>query len=379
MKLAQTLTVALILVPAAALVLAAGCSTPAARPVAVAVPAPPPPPANQFVDSAACAPCHGREFKSHRHSFHAATAHLVSDLGKIAFPDGDLLGSSCRLRPSGSAFTISVGDSPVGAETLQFGLGSGKTGITFVSINDRTSLFEMRASYFPKIRQWYVTPGQKKMEPDEMGFDYPPARSRMCMGCHTTTLPEYSIVPDRRFLGVGCEACHGPGANHIAAIKRNDSAHLGMDRLGTLGGEQLNMLCGRCHRTTQDVMDRSPALATETQRFQTYGIMMSRCFTEGGKKLSCLNCHDPHTNASLDMRHYESACLSCHGGASGQAANSRTVARGKRCPVNPASGCIPCHMPARKIIPNADRSPSAVDHYIHVPPKGSAPAPYHSL
>ena len=54
-----------------------------------------------------------------------------------------------------------MGGAVLGAETLQYGLGSGKTGITFVSIADKTTLFEMRASYFPKIRQWYVTPGQK--------------------------------------------------------------------------------------------------------------------------------------------------------------------------------------------------------------------------
>lgn len=303
------------------------------------------------------------------------TARAISDIGSIALPRGNLLDSLCRLTRDGSSFRINVGDSPLGAETLQYGFGSGKTGITFVAMTDTTTLFEMRASYFPRIRQWYVTPGQRKMDADDMGFDYPPERGRLCVSCHTTSLPPDSIVPERKFLGVGCEACHGPGGNHIAAIKRNDRLHLGMDRLGHYGGEKLVTLCGRCHRTPQDVMHRSPGLASETQRFQSYGIMESRCFKESNDKLSCLTCHDAHANATLAMGTYEKACLNCHGHGSG----SKNTHPGNTCPVNSRTGCISCHMPARRILPYAARSPSAVDHFIHIPPKGSAPVPYRAL
>jgi hypothetical protein len=152
-----------------------------------------------------------------------------------------------------------------------------------------------------------------------------------------------------------------------------------MEKLGSLGGEAMNTLCGRCHRTPKDVMARSAALESETQRFQAFGILKSRCFTDGEKKLSCLNCHDPHGNASLDMKSYEQACLKCHAGGPKPPVSTASTSPGKQCPVNPKSGCIPCHMPARKIIESADLSPYAVDHFIHIPPKGSAPAPFRSL
>jgi hypothetical protein len=379
MKHNRTLFLALVLLlPAAAVLLAAGCSTPTPAEVAPA-PSAAPPPENRFVGNAACAECHKKEFNSHRKSFHAITAHQVPDLGTIVLPQGNLFGSKCRLTKDGPSFRISVGDSPIGAETLQYGIGSGKTGITFVAMTDSTTLFEMRASYFPRIRKWYVTPGQKKLDVDEMGLDYPPDRGRRCISCHTTAISEDSIVPERKFLGVGCEACHGPGGDHIAAIRANDLAHIKMERLALYGGEKLNTLCGRCHRTPQDVMERSPSLANETQRFQAYGILMSRCFKESKDKLSCLTCHDPHANATLNMKTYEKACLTCHGHGTEHASTSIKSVAARPCPVNPRSGCIPCHMPARKILPGADRSPSAVDHFIHIPPKGSRPSPYKPL
>lgn len=367
----------LLLLPTAGILFAAGCSTPAAKPTSIAQP-PTPPPSNSFVGNQACAQCHTKEYQAHKASFHATTARLVSGIGKIVLPRSGLFGSRCRLRPDGSSFRISVGDSPIGAEKLQYGLGSDKAGITFVAIADQTNLFEMRASYFPGIAKWYSTPGQKNLEDDEMGLDFPPDKGRLCMSCHTTTLATDSIVPEPRFLGVGCEACHGPGGAHISAVKSHDPAHLQMDKLGGYGAEKLNTLCGRCHRTEQDIMKTSPSLVSETQRFQSYGIMKSRCFKESKDTLSCLTCHDPHKNATLDMGTYEKACLTCHSSAARKIGLS-TAPSAKACPVSPQRGCIPCHMPARKIIPGADRSPSAADHFIHIPPKGSHPSPFRPL
>ncbi len=366
-----------------ALLLAAACNAPAptAAPPAAPISAPDPAPMleNRFVGNNACAGCHSREFQAHKGSFHASTARPVAELANIVLPQGVLFHSRCRLRREGRDIVVSVGFSKLGAEKLQYGLGSGKTGITFVTITNKNALFEMRASYFTHARQWYSTPGHRDLSSDEMGLDYPSDGGRLCMSCHTTTLPATGMTPDPRFLGVGCEACHGPAGDHIAAVKRNDLAHLAIDRLGAYGAEKLNTLCGRCHRTGQNVMDRSPRLATETQRFQAYGIMKSRCFKESKDRLSCLTCHNPHMNASLDMRSYEKACLSCHASTQPSGSGVSTGIHGKACPVRPRDGCIACHMPARKLIPQAERSPEAVDHFIQIPAKGSRPSPFHAL
>jgi predicted CXXCH cytochrome family protein len=91
--------------------------------------------------------------------------------------------------------------------------------------------------------------------------------------------------------------------------------------------------------------------------------MRSRCFLESGDRLSCQTCHDPHSNASTDKKQYEKICLSCHSPARAATA-SKGVGLGKACPVNPHSGCIPCHMPKREVTPDA---PIAMaDHFIRI-------------
>jgi len=355
----------MVLAPAGALLVAAGCSTPQrklpAQPVAAA-----PIVESHFVGNAACAGCHKKEYQSHKKSFHALTAHRIADIGPITVPKGAIPGSKCFIRHKDGNLYVSVGGSPDGAVTVKYGLGSGKTGITFIAFTSNNTLFEMRASYFPRIHQWYRTPGHGNLEANEIGLDYRTPEAKLCIGCHMTTTPADSLEPEPRFLGVGCESCHGPGSAHIDLAKRGERTNLGMEHLGTIGAIKLSNLCGRCHRTQQDVAQRTPGLINETQRFQSHGMAKSRCFKESNDKLTCLTCHNPHANASTDMKRYETACLSCHGKGPLTTAAASRVVRSKPCPVNPEKGCIPCHMPARKILPQAQRSPVAADHFIHI-------------
>jgi hypothetical protein len=117
--------------------------------------------------------------------------------------------------------------------------------------------------------------------------------------------------------------------------------------------------CGDCHRhPTQAPPGRirpdDPTLA----RFQPLGMMQSRCYTESGGQLSCIQCHDPHARPHSDAPYYENACLECHQGA------------GKRaCPVQPGGGCLPCHMPPV----DAGQGIGFTDHWIRV--RGPRDAP----
>jgi hypothetical protein len=70
-------------------------------------------------------------------------------------------------------------------------------------------------------------------------------------------------------------------------------------------------------------------------RFQTVRLELSKCYTASGGALHCVTCHTPHRNATKTAGTYEAACLSCH-----NSALQKTV-----CPVNPAQGCVECHMP----------------------------------
>ena len=89
-------------------------------------------------------------------------------------------------------------------------------------------------------------------------------------------------------------------------------------------------------------------------RFQPIGLMQSACFRKSPGSLTCSTCHDPHARTSTDLPAYEAVCLSCHQGP------SQT-----RCKVEPATGCVGCHMPRR----DATRGMMMTDHWIRSRPE----------
>jgi len=90
-----------------------------------------------------------------------------------------------------------------------------------------------------------------------------------------------------------------------------------MEKIGQWSATRIDALCARCHRSINDVaLDQYDA--SNTARFQPYGLEQSPCFQKSGGKLSCITCHDPHSDASTDRRYYEKICLTCHSAASTQ-------------------------------------------------------------
>ena len=318
-----------------------------------------------FVGSAACQPCHPAEFDSHRRTRHATTISeaTLADLGKNSPQTGPIPGG-CKLQV-GEDGTLAV-DAPssggAGREALPltFALGSGKTGLTFLSIVREGSV-ELHESYFPKDRTWRTTPGQETFTEGEVGRNYRVPETRRCLSCHVVAVPEDPIDLDRKFFGVGCESCHGPGGEHVERMKTlptgQKPATLGIDSLTRLTGDGANALCGKCHRTASDVSGMKAFEKDSTNRFQPYGLSLSRCFKESGGTLTCVTCHSPHADAGTDPKPYETACLSCHAGSG---------SKGKPCPVNPTTRCVACHMPTRPAMKNNPLPIAMADHFIRV-------------
>jgi hypothetical protein len=265
---------------------------------------------------------------------------------------------------------------------IDYAIGSGKSGMTFVSVEGEKAIRELRMSYFPRRRRWEVTPGQRAPGSNPLGHVLEGTLAQRCFACHATVLPETRLVPEERFMGVGCEGCHGPMQPHVTAARaghpkrtatlpsggtgsqgtrsRHRSEGAGgpvsgraggeVERMGTWGATRLNRFCGECHRAEGDIDPLDEVSLSQTQRFQPYGLMKSACFQQSGDRLSCLSCHNPHRDADRDPAVYERACRSCHDTGS------------SRCPVNPRDGCVGCHMPQREVT----RGVTMADHWIRV-------------
>ncbi len=337
---------------------------PASAPVSVqTVPLSAPPIAAEFVGNAACKSCHANEFREHSMSRHALTFRPATRaaLGNLAPRPGKIPDSQCIVEEVNGGYRVRVPSQKENGEMLQFALGSGKTGMTFISVMNSNTVFEMRGSYFPHNRTWYLTPGQKGLYPDDLGADHVDDVAQKCIQCHAVTIDPVKLAPEAKFYGVGCEACHGAGSRHIAAMQTGQKSSE-MEKLGTMGAKQLNTLCGKCHRTEKEIALLKPSPA-HTARSQPYGLMKSRCFQESRDTLSCLTCHKPHSNASTGKQTYEKACLSCHDNT---ASKTKEPIVGKPCPVNPRTGCIPCHMPKREVLPTSDVNTMMADHDIRI-------------
>ena len=367
------------LVATIGLVLASfGCGSRSPKPIAAAPPAPVavghvtneeinvgPIKRGVYVGNKACVPCHKPECDRHIHSNHALTLRAMEPSGMKGLVPGssDLPDTFFTFAVRSGGFYVQEGADTASARKLEYSFGSGKHGITFVSLGKDEKLFEMRSSYFPHEKRWGATPGLETMPPANSGLTFSEKASRACFSCHTNTLPASTSRPEASALGVGCESCHGGGAEHIKLMEasKDKVADIKIPRLKTVTALEVDALCIRCHQTTP-VSNPFDSTLTMTARFAPGDIEKSACFKANSSYLSCAKCHDPHANASAEKKAYEKVCLSCHS----PSAVVTGYTRGKACPVNAASGCIPCHMKSTRVLPGTTAMSTVPDHFIRV-------------
>lgn len=236
---------------------------------------------------------------------------------------------------------------------------------------------------------------------------------RECMFCHNA-YPEVEEGSDQQgkpqFFptdlpeGIGCQRCHGPGAEHVrvALAGTNPAAETGrqvgsevqgtgeatphplIDSIinpGRLPIEQRTEVCASCHlqptvaiaglrrfgrpvysyrvgEPLEDYfvnVDIDEADTPRDERFEInhhpYRLQQSRCFVESGGALSCLTCHDPHRKVPATERasHYRAACMTCHTVDSCQL--DAMAAKGENDMIDRSiakDNCVACHMPRRR-------------------------------
>ncbi len=330
----------------------------------------PGPSATAFVDERACVECHSEEAGKHARNGHADTFRSTREsaaaqqlAGRTFFDAERRLTYAYQVDAEGR-LAVSLPDQ-LGGDLfpLDYALGSGHNALTFLSLipdglGDTVGV-EHRLTLYRSGDEWELdlTPGHRGAVADQevelFGKLMRGDTLTGCIGCHTVTaeIRGHQLADVRPH--VGCQSCHGAGAEHVAAMRGDDLVEDGGD-YGALprqtAAEQV-ALCGKCHRLPADQppADLSPNII-QNVRFQPAGLIQSECYT-ASQSLRCSSCHDPHDTVSRDQRHYEQRCLNCHEGT-GQTA----------CPVSPQDRCIDCHMPAVDV----HRGIEFHDHWIRV-------------
>jgi tetratricopeptide (TPR) repeat protein len=330
-----------------------------------------------YVGAKACEQCHPTIYHAQQNGRHAQTFLLPKDLADLPLPEQSITDSAVPglthafRRENGTIRLVTKNGNQVRSALVEYALGSDHHGQTMIGRDQKGNARSFRVSVFNHNILWDLTPNVAR--PDAADADgvigqYLSADAlEKCLDCHMTSMraARDHRVPEAADHGIGCERCHGPGGNHVAAVAAN-FADLAIARPKLASSAQITRLCATCHNPDNPLVPEDDPL---TIRFQTLTMPRSRCYTESAGGLSCVTCHDPHRNAKTSSAHYEAKCLSCHTAVPDKKSRTshQALAAGDAprvtCPVNAADNCLKCHMPAT---PSAVHHTAFTDHHIRV-------------
>ena len=224
-------------------------------------------------------------------------------------------------------------------------------------------------SFFNDVQKLDLTLGMSREMPPSLdvalGNRQKPEDARLCIGCHATgAVRGTGLHVDTMMMGVTCEACHGPGAQHVDAVKSGHPESSTIFNPGKLAAGDLDEFCGACHRSWWKVQ-LMHVKGVGNVRFQPYRLENSRCWSSTDHRISCLGCHNPHEPLQRNAAFYDSKCLSCH---LQRGARFSPNHPGKACRVS-SRNCITCHMPKYELPGGHFKF---IDHQIRVVRPGEA-------
>jgi tetratricopeptide (TPR) repeat protein len=325
-----------------------------------------------YVGAARCAACHPKETRSHARTRHARTFHHGPGLLTLPLPDRPLADPDAPKvthafeREGGRIHIKTKAGDHVFDTIVEFAFGVRDRYVTMIGRDDKNTYRALRLSSYHTAEglAWGRTSGDVPDSDSVENVRGEPIGVRdgvvRCLYCHVTQSRDFrdpppvtGVGPAATDAGIGCERCHGPGGNHLAAIKV-DFPDRAIVNAGTASASAILMECADCHIVGIASEIRDAADDPKYVRSPGVTLAVSRCYTESEGKMSCLTCHDPHRDDVEPASFFEARCLGCH---------SPKTASQKSCRVNPTKDCLNCHMPK---VPVAALHTTLTDHYIRV-------------
>jgi hypothetical protein len=331
---------------------------------------------NTFAGANACGECHFQETSTQPDTAMANAALRLSggiksrEPASGTFENGAYSYQFLAEHPGYSLEVKSVGQSI--SFKIGWTFGAGIHGQTFL-LESNGELYEGQVSSFSSTHRMDLTPGHTQAEEGSLqnaiGIRLEGRGAAQCFACHTTAWSTgFKLASANAIPGIHCEACHGPGIDHISAVKTGqiDKARKAILNPTHLTPTSSIDFCGACHKTTTDVILHASALGTSSIRFQPYRLEESRCWlTTKDVRLTCIACHNPHEPLVRDSGFYDQKCLSCHSlreHARHEYVSRRSASTPAICPKATAD-CSSCHMPKYNV---PEMHSLFTDHFIRV-------------
>ncbi|MEW6304117.1 MAG: tetratricopeptide repeat protein [Verrucomicrobiota bacterium] len=226
----------------------------------------------------------------------------------------------------------------------------------------------------PQHNEWFDVFGNEDRQPGEWGHWTGRGMNwnTMCAACHNTRLRKnYDEATDSYAtamaeMSVGCEACHGPMADHVR-WRRQYPTGTGDPTLRRLSRDQMLDTCGSCHsRRAELTGDFQPGDAyfdhysltipdesdifypdgqVRDEDYEFTSFLASRMHAAG---VRCIDCHQPHSGKTRVAG--DALCMTCHIGQSPalpgiQIPRIDASTHSHHQANEPGGRCVDCHMP----------------------------------
>ncbi len=366
-------------------------------------------PAVTFVGSEVCSQCHRHEYEEWQQSHHAKAMAVASEktvLGDFNNKTFISNGIESRFYKKGPEFFVYTRGASGKMEEFKITHTFGWSPLQQYLIPFPGGRMQcLPIAWDDKDKKWFHLYPDLELEPAEWIYWTNQGQNwnSMCADCHSTGLQKnYDPLANSydtkwKEINVGCEACHGPGSEHIAWTKIPEMARINGDdglvvKTSGINGKQQVELCAPCHSRRSMLGDythlQQNLLNTELPRllddglYYSDGQILDEVYVYGSfvqskmyaNNVQCSDCHNPHT-IKLQQKGNE-LCLQCHQaslydtkehhfhkkeGVDGKAIlnNSGEILFA----VGSGADCVQCHMPGRTYMGNDYRP----DHSIRVP------------
>ncbi len=374
--------------------------------------------AAKFVGMAACVECHEKQvtewtgshhdlamqeatdatvlgdFQNVTHTYHSVTTTFFRKDGKFMVrtdgPDGD-------LHDYDVAYTF--GNHPLQQYLIKFPDGR---------MQALNVCWDTRGAKQGGQRWFHLYPNEEIRHDDILHWTGPHQNwNHMCAECHSTDVHKnYDAAKDEFHttwsqIDVSCEACHGPGSEHVAWARAHTTEPRGTSQgamglvvrlkefppprthLDTARGILMRdhprtdhavlETCARCHSRrgtfSEDYVPGQPLAQThrlallESELYEADGQIHDEVYEYGSflqskmhaAGVTCTDCHNPHT---LKTAGGNQTCAACH-----VPAKYDTPAHHKHTAGTAAAACVSCHAPTRNYMVIHARH----DHSFRVP------------
>lgn len=323
--------------------------------------------ARSLAEAESCRPCHAAIVASYLGTAHFAST-AVADTATV---HGSFAPGQNVLQTANPAIAFTMERRPDGlwqtardtvfdlSRSERFGVvvGSGRKGQSYLFWASGV-LVQLPVSWLAAPDRWINSPGYQDGQVD---FDriIPPR----CLECHSTAFRVEQVPTGLRYaddyqLGISCQKCHGPGAEHVTWHTANpgaSKAHAIYQPAVAPRQQQLDA-CAVCHggplKLTQPAFSYRPgarfddhfarlpepdSVVPDVHGNQVALLERSACFT-ASPAMTCATCHDVH-QAERDPVAMAGKCLACHDAAAHPGASTLSDRLMRE--------CVDCHMPSR--------------------------------